>query len=779
MPEMRERRGHLVEIAPWRAILIGMALALAALLLGAREATGGQYSVAQCGWHVGADAGWADNTGGRKFRRSSYCATSPGADPLDGVHLKTLTKGPYTTVAGTRFGRWRWEAPPGTGISKVSGTWWHALHDGMQQRIGVGTWSGGFKPFAIAGSTNTTPRAFVAGFSTPQPALEDRLLCARGPDRWCSISPRSVSAVRALTITIVDNHPPRASLGGEITGGGWRRGSEGVEFWGSDKGGGARLSETSLDGARLDRTEHGCGEVLVGGERRGTRMRPCPTEIDGSATIDTTRFSDGKHSLRHCLKDFAGNLACTGDTTVRIDNNAPAGPLGVSLAGGDGWRSVNDFDLSWGNPGQGEASPIGGAHWQVRGPAGFDSGVKLAEGRDIEALADRKVPGPGEYRLRLWLRDEAGNSDPGSAAEVTLRLDDAAPGVAFEAAGGAGMPAEVAAEVADAHSGPARGSISYRPLRGSRWAQLPTELAPGARPGEARLLARVPADLRPGTYLFRAEAVDAAGNSATTTRRADGTRMTLRKEPPPPPPAPQPDPSRSAGGAVGSGTAKGPSDRGAKAGTRLVARLRHGRRSGRRVTVPFGGRALLVGRLLDARGRGLGGRALRIVSRFPRGAAARGRVRIVRTGARGRFRVALRRGPTRRLNVVFRGDGRHAGSRRPGLLLRARGGAVLRAAPQRLRTGESLLLRGRVRSPGAPLPRRGKLIAVQYYETEARRWRPVLVTRADRKGRFRARYRFRYVTGTARILLRALVLPEGRWPYAPGASRPLTVWVRG
>ena len=55
----------------------------------------------------------------------------------------------------------------------------------------------------------------------------------------------------------------------------------------------------------------------------------------------------------------------------------------------------------------------------------------------------------------------------------------------------------------------------------------------------------------------------------------------------------------------------------------------------------------------------------------------------------------------------------------------------------------------------------------------------MLVTRTDHSGRFRASYRFRYVTGSASIRLRALALPEERWPYAPGASRPVAVRVTG
>ncbi len=56
-----------------RMIAMGVALALALLLLAAREATAGNYRVAQCGWNVEVDANWADDTGGAKFRQDRWC----------------------------------------------------------------------------------------------------------------------------------------------------------------------------------------------------------------------------------------------------------------------------------------------------------------------------------------------------------------------------------------------------------------------------------------------------------------------------------------------------------------------------------------------------------------------------------------------------------------------------------------------------------------------------------------------------------------------------------
>jgi hypothetical protein len=61
-----------------RIIAMGVALALALLLLAAREATAGNYLVAQCGWYVDKDADWADTTGGAKFRSDAWCVPRRG-----------------------------------------------------------------------------------------------------------------------------------------------------------------------------------------------------------------------------------------------------------------------------------------------------------------------------------------------------------------------------------------------------------------------------------------------------------------------------------------------------------------------------------------------------------------------------------------------------------------------------------------------------------------------------------------------------------------------------
>ena len=206
-----------------------------------------------------------------------------------------------------------------------------------------------------------------------------------------------------------------------------------------------------------------------------------------------------------------------------------------------------------------------------------------------------------------------------------------------------------------------------------------------------------------------------------------------------------------------------------RAKTRLFARLRGGHGRGDALTVPFGAPALISGRLTRADGAGISGRELRVVARPSRGAVTPSSNATVVTGDRGGFELAPRARP-------LPPDRRHLPRRRgalepatrPSLELRVRSGVALDVAPALAPDRQALRLSGRIRSRGAPIPRRGKLVAIQYLEAATHRWRPVLVTRSDHVGRFHARYRFRYVTGAASIRLRA----TSPWRRSAGPTRP-------
>jgi hypothetical protein len=445
----------------------------------------------------------------------------------------------------------------------------------------------------------------------------------------------------------------------------------------------------------------------------------------------------------------------------------PVIPGGLAVVGGDEWRAENDFGVFWTNPADAQ---VVGARWQLAG-GGLASGVEFTPGAGIAELEHVRLPYAGLWYLSVWLRDASGWESDRFAATVTLRLDDAAPTVSFLPGDAQVLAPQLVAVVADPLSGVADGTISYRRLDEERWTDLPTQIALGALGTQ---LAAVTPELKPGTaYLFRAEARDGAGNVGTTTLRADGAAMSLR--------APR-DGAGGAGGAEADGVRS----------TRLEVALgggRGGERGGSGPTVDAGEGAVLRGRLVGGdrlvgkRGdreavEGLADKRLRVFSHPARGARGGIESALVTTGPDGRFELRLPPGPSRRIVVAFAGgDGLAAARRR--LALRVRGAVSLAATPRRLRTGGLLRLRGRVGSRGARVPRAGKLVTISYWETASRRWRPVIVTRTDRAGRYRAAYRFRYVSGHARIRLRATAPAEADWPYAPGSSRPLTVEVRG
>lgn len=436
-------------------------------------------------------------------------------------------------------------------------------------------------------------------------------------------------------------------------------------------------------------------------------------------------------------------------------------PFDFQVLGGPAWRAQNDFDVRWRNPAGRE---VAGASWRLGAPGIFTAPV-FVPGSGLTELDGLRVPAAGAWELTVWLRDASGWEFPPFAAKAMLLLDDVPPAVSFLPGDSEALPPQLVAAVADPLSGVADGSIAYRRLDRDAWTGLQTQIRAGALGTE--LVAATP-ELKPGTaYLFRAEARDGAGNVGTTTLRADGTPMSLR--------APEGGGGAGPGGAVAGAVGPAAPQR----PTQLLVALAASRGGGHGrggLTVDYGDPVLLRGRLSGEDG-GLAGRRVRVVSRPAAGARGGVEVESVTAAADGSFELRLPPGPSRRLTVAFAGDAVQRPVRRR-LALRVRGGVSLTASPRRLRTGGLLQLRGRVGSRGGRVPRSGKLVTISYWERAARRWRPVIVTRSDRAGRFAAGYRFRYVTGVARIRLRATVPAEADWPYAPGSSRPLTVEVR-
>jgi hypothetical protein len=700
------------------AMVLGLAVAL--VLAFAGEARAGFYTVGQCGWGVGAELDPSVPTAeGATFSLNTASCVPPPGSGLPGMRFE----GGAVAPGSLGVARARWVAPPGTRISFVHLLWSGFAEGGDWKAVGVDVGSE-FQAFAIA--TGASEQAEIdQPVAEPAWAFEAFLHCWAGA-LGCISSGQSTMRISELILTLEDTQPPTAQLGGPLLASGWHRGTATLGLDSSDVGSGVAGEAATIDGAPVLSAASTCAVATIAGGPRGTKLVPCPPTASQSVEVDTTRLADGVHTVHGCATDFAGDQGCAPDAEFEVDNSPPA--------------------------------------------TGF---VAAAEG-------------------------------------------------------------EVSARVSDPYSGPASGTLSMRRSSATAWTALPTDFDPDGD-GTATLAARLP-ELGAGTWFFRADDADAAGNVGAAELRVSGSAAEVRHQiavgggaasrsaggsggggakESPGAPAPSPNAHRATrltarllavGGAPaltgrtphGShATARdaailiGPSPRGLQAtaggganptdrktrGSRAVARRRS---DGGGVSVEYGAAAKLEGRLTEARGGdGIGGKAVLVVVRGAPGSGGTPERHRVRTDGSGRFALRLAPGTSRHVTVSFHGGGGFAPAPRRSLALRVRAAVTLAAEPTELATGESVRLRGHVSLGPARLPAHGRPVAIEYLEQASGRWRPALSVRTDAKGHFDTSYRFRYVTGLARIRLRATVPAEADWPYARGSSAPVTVTVHG
>jgi hypothetical protein len=236
------------------------------------------------------------------------------------------------------------------------------------------------------------------------------------------------------------------------------------------------------------------------------------------------------------------------------------------------------------------------------------------------------------------------------------------------------------------------------------------------------------AALADGRHVVAVLVEDAAGNR--TTVLGPVTRMVANAAPPPSP----------AGSASSSPPTPPASSSRPAAAPRVTAWLerRGRRRSG--VTVDYGERVRLRGRVSDAAGQPLAGAPVALAERIMDGRRAWTPITGARTRADGRFTAFARVGPSRRLRV--------AGG--PRLTVRVRAPLTVRA-------------RGRVVRGRLLVPRRGVLVELQ--ARERGRWVTRLVVRTFRSGRYAGRL------GSAARHIRARVPHQAGLPFAAGLAR--------
>lgn len=729
-------------------ILIALVAVLAIVGFAPQSATAGEYTITAC---QADDAGYVSAafenfaSRGMKWRRACnplgpglrglVTANVPGSGRVPrGAQSAFVLKAPPETT----FSRLRWSGQAQRRDCR------YALQL-FAERPGAAPISiknvranrGCPNPEFAQASSWPRPRSFDLGGATE---IVQRVVCVGVSSReFCSARGQNFIRTFAAEATVVDGTSPSVAVAQDspLTRGQWVRGRQSFTYEASDNVGVKSAS------------------ALVAGGLHGTHTRPCDYSQQipcpsgpGSIEVDTENAPEGSQPLTVAAEDSAGNRAESAAVTVRIDNAAP-GAVPVAIAGGDAWRNSNDFDLGWANPAEADRAPITAAHYRLCRVEGSECVGGDRGGTAISAVENVAVPAPGQWDLRLWREDAAGNQTADNASQpVRLRFDPEPPQLGFEASS-ADDPTKVSVLVTDRISGLGGGGIEMSPEGSGTWQTLPT-----TQEGD-RLVSRVDdAALPAGNYELRANAHDLANNLASSDRRLDGQSMRLTL------------PLRATT-SIKAGVRK----------TRMVPRKK-GKGKVRRtvlereVKVAFGDKVRLSGQLVNRAGHPLADAAIQVYSAEPEGAAQP--AGTVSTDAAGKFTYAVEAQASHSFRFVYSGTSTTLPVEASATVL-VKAASSFSAKPAHVLNGDSVTFSGRVR--GRSLPEQGKLIELQVKLSDG--FQTFRTIRTNPDGTWRIVYPFDRVCGIQFFRFRVRIPGEAGVALEPANTRGLTVRVRG
>ena len=722
----------MLDLPALRGSVIAVLCAAGALSLGAGAARAGTYDVQACNPSFGG-GGTPSWSGFQDAGLTAY-SNCVGTDP-EGIVARSISDGGTNSLF--QGGYAVFDAPAGTTIDSIHGFFRLSRPD-CNWGVGVVASSGDLAGRALMYLTAGQCGVYGVDWLYEDLAVNDSRVriearcgasvCHRGTGTPAETQMRSVR------VTISDTTAPQVSnpRGALWASSGWLSGTQALAFDASD-GSGISQTDVQVDGQQVRKALNVCDY---------TQRAPCPNQgFVGS--LDTSAIKpDGPHNLTLEAVDTAGNPAQLSET-IRVDNTPPAAPSGLTVDGGDGWRSSDDFSVSWVNPPSDGGAPIAGADYQLCPASGSACVTASQSGDGISSLNDVKVPAAGDWTLRLRLRDGAGNQTPDASAAVEhLRFDDTAPTVAIDPPNPSD-PTLVSAQASDPESGIVDGHIAIRRTGGDTWQTLPSTV------GSGRITARLDDEHLPnGSYELETWAKDAAGNERSTGDRSDGATAQV--------------------------------DLPVRVITKLRAgiathRSRHERTTFRsRIPVRFGHTKRLAGQLLTAEGNPIAHSQVLIYARLRRDGSVMVPVASTLTTRRGLFSYRAPAGPSRTIRFRFGGTATIRPSvRQVALLVAAK--STIHADRTHLVNGEYVHLHGTLL--GQQIPPGGKLLELQVLLRG--QWHTFATTRSQANGRWRYEYRFDGTRGNQTYTMRAHVPRESDYPYDPGGSHPVHLDVHG
>jgi hypothetical protein len=334
------------------------------------------------------------------------------------LRARNIIGGQLNTPSNPFGAGWKFDAPAGTSIRQVQldaaitgGKSWASrisVHGGPEQN-GV--------ELNMANCLNQDQCAVNAGIANVPDftgSVLARVYCSdSGGCPNGGTAPRASLDINSSKITLFDPSPPAVAIaGGQLVDGGWHGGATQISVNGLDNTG-IRAARALIDGdARFSATNSLPCDF--------SKPVPCSQAQSANVDINLAGLADGQHAVVGQAEDGSGNPATSPAQTVYVDNTPPAAPIGAHLTGGIGWRSGNSFTLAWTNPPESYA-PIAGAHYRVCPQSEPDTSSRCTTSSLATVNVDRlafKVPGPGAWRVQLWLYDAAGNNAPDTGVAI-------------------------------------------------------------------------------------------------------------------------------------------------------------------------------------------------------------------------------------------------------------------------------------------------------------------------------------------------------------------------
>ncbi|HEY5054189.1 MAG TPA: hypothetical protein VII45_12345 [Solirubrobacterales bacterium] len=719
------------------------------------SAAAGEFTITACQADAGNfSSGAFENfaTRGMRWRRACN-PLGPGlrglvtANTVTGTRVAHGAQSAFVLNAppGTAFSRLRWSGHAQRRDCRYALQMYAVRPDGSDATIkDVRANRNCPQPEGAQASSWPRPRAYDLGGATK---IVQRVVCVGASSgQFCSGHGLNYIQTFTAEATVVDNSGPAVSIVADtpLAEGAWVHGKQSLNYEATDNVG-VKRGFATLAAVRSTDDTRACDY---------SQRIPCPNGPGQIGAVETERAPEGTQQLYVTAEDAAGNTANSAAVTAHIDNAAP-GAVQVGVEGGESWRNRNGFDAVWQNAPEPDRAPITAAHYRLCRAGGGDCVEDGQGGSSIAQLDNLTVPAPGEWELRLWREDAAGNQQPDNASvPVKLRFDPEPPQLGFEAQSAAD-PTRVSVQVTDPISGLGGGEIEISRVGSGTWQALPTTQE------NSHLLTRIDdAALPAGEYELRATAHDQAGNLASTTQRLDGQPMKVK--------LPLRIASSIRAGAIERKRVRKTVHHGGKSHktTRTVTVL------SKSAKVGFGHHVRLAGTLVDGSGNPVAGEQVKVYSQPPEGDEAL--VATLTTGGQGHFDYALDAKASQTLRFVYGGTA----TRLPAedkVALGVTAHSTFSVDRQRILNGQSVVFSGKVE--GRPLPAAGKLIELQVWLSDE--WSTFRTIRSKADGSWRIPYRFQRTCGLEHFRFRAHLPGEAGYPLEPGQSSVLAITVKG